>query len=148
MVAFVVAACGADDLERDTQGAVESVSSFAPALDGLLVEWKRSGGDCPECAFVFGLRADGDAVFESAAGTSELAYDASSLRAELTRLDPVDLVLGGDDCGREVDGDAPVLVLHQDGAEPLVIDGCYQTIDREHPLIVLVLELLERADNR
>ncbi len=146
VVASVLAACGAGDAEV-SQGTVESVSSFTPALDGLLVEWKRAGGECPECAYVLGLQADGDATFESAAGTSDLAYDASSLRADLNRLDPTDLVVGRDDCGREVDGDAPVLVLHQNGAAPLVIDSCYETIDREHPLIVLVLELLERTDH-
>lgn len=147
-LASVLVACGGDDDVDVAGGPVTSGDAFSPATDGTLVEWERSAGECPECAYELRLGSDGIAVFESAAGETELEHDAAALRAELDRLDPTELVVGRDDCGREVDGNASVLVVHRTGAAPLEIDDCYETVDREHPLMVLVLEVFERADNR
>lgn len=147
-LASVLVACGDDDVEQVAGGPTTSAASFTPPAGGTLVEWTESAGECPECAYDLRLEAGDVAVFESAAGEIELEHDAVTLRAELDRLDPTELVIGRDDCGREVDGNAPVLVLHRADATPLEIDDCYETIDREHPLMVLVLEVFERADNR
>ena len=59
----------------------------------------------------------------------------------IAALDPSDLITGGADCGREVDGDAPTLRVRGVG----LLDGCYATWDSAHPLLVHLESVREAA---
>lgn len=120
-------------------------TSFTPAATGTLVTWAMTAGECFACGFELRLDADGTATYEPDLGRATVAFDADALDAVLSDLDPSSLVTGITDCGREVDGNAPVLTLHGVDGE-LELDDCFLVLDRDHPLLALVLDLRTEAE--
>lgn len=121
---------------------------YTPATEGDLVAWSMAGGECQSCGFDLRLDVDGRARYRPDPGRATTTFDVATLRELLDDLDPAALVTGTDDCGREVDGNAPLLTLYRDAGDPLVIDDCYSTVDRDHPLLVFVLDVLDDAEAR
>lgn len=121
-------------------------TDWTPATQGDLVAWSMTAGECSNCGFDLRLAADGTATYRPDLGRASATFDPAELRVLLDDLDPSALVASVTDCGREVDGNAPSLTLFRDAAEPLVIDDCYTEIDRDHPLMVFILDVLADAE--
>lgn len=151
----VVAACGGDADETAVGGSSEATTTttaavvapepFDAAFEGTLVRWSETAGECQVCGFSITFDASGTAVYEGYRTRSTVEFDVDRLRERLDRIDRASLTEGTDDCGREVDGNAPVLEVHRADGPVLEIDDCYTPIDRDHPLMTFVLETMSQA---
>jgi hypothetical protein len=119
-----------------------------PVVDdrGVLYRIALPPGECQSCAFELELRLDGTASYTAPdehfdAHTVSVDYDAPALVELLTLVEGHELVAGPTDCGREVDGNAPVFAL---GPGP-EIDTCYQELDAAHPVNVFVSAVHDQA---
>lgn len=154
----LAAACGDDSTDLDagsaattssttTSTTVQSVGpgTVDPATEGTMLRWFETPGECHVCGFSIDFDADGTATYEGYRTRSTITFDADDLSGLISRIDQQPLANGTDDCGREVDGNAPVLeVITADGTVHS-IDDCYQPIDRDHPVMEFVLAHLSSA---
>ena len=122
LLALLAAACGAGQRSA-TDGPAEAVEQ---------VTYRYIAGECQQCGFELVVTDDG-ATFASNGLVDELAVDTDRFRAALA--DESALTLGDDDCGREVDGNAPILTTDVE------IDFCFHVPNDDHPLVQLVREL-------
>ena len=136
---------GASSTTTSTTSTASNLPPFEPPASGTLVRWYQTAGECQVCGYTLELDASGTATYVGFETESTVTFDADDLRARLDRIDEQALIVGVDDCGREVDGNAPVLELVTADDE-IVIDDCYETIDRTHPVMELVLSALQEAE--
>lgn len=151
-VALVATACGDDD-PVDAAGGTTTTAlrtiepgTFEPATEGTMLRWYEAAGECPDCAFSITFDASGTATYEGADATATVTFDVDELASRMEAVDGPPLTEGTDDCGREVDGNAPVLELSRSDGTVLEIDDCYRPIDREHPIMVFVYGVLDEAE--
>ncbi len=147
---LLAAACGSDEAPNvggapsSTPAGETIVEEAEPAVDndGVLVRYAMSSGECPECGFEMTLNRDGTATLESPLGNIAARFEPAMLTSFVADFDRDDLIIGRDDCGRERDGNAPVMSLP--GVE---LDLCDYEIDEQHPLIIQVESELRRLQS-
>lgn len=154
-VLLALAACGDDTADIDAGGAAASTTSTTlrsvepgtvdPATEGTMLRWFETAGECHVCGFSITFDADGRATYEGFRTRSTIAFDVAELSGLVSRIDHQPLSDGTDDCGREVDGNAPVLEVFTADGTVHTIDDCYQPIDRDHPVMAFVLAHLATA---
>ena len=156
-VLLALAACGDDTTDVDVGGSATSSSTTSttfrsvepgtvdPATEGTMLRWFETAGECHVCGFSIGFDADGTATYEGFRTRSTIAFDVEELSGLISRIDHQPLADGTDDCGREVDGNAPVLEVFTADGTVHTIDDCYQPIDRDHPVMAFVLAHLSTA---
>lgn len=149
---LLAAGCGDDDVTTATAGgqpgeATASTTSTTagpddpipghPVVDedGVLYRVTLPPGECQSCRYALALDLDGVATYTAPGEDHEprtvtVGYDAAAFVDLLTGVSTEDLVAGRTDCGREVDGNAPVFAL---GPGPEV-DTCYRELDSTHPV--------------
>lgn len=145
-LALVASACGGTpDATTATTPDTIPTPTGAPLPEvvlgeGELVRHRLIGGECDRCDHDLVLRDDGSASLRSSRGDVDTTYDAARLRALLASFDPASFVIGEADCGREVDGNAPILT-----AAGVEIDLCLWQVDPTHPLPAFVDGVLDDA---
>lgn len=155
VVSLAAAACGDDGGTTTTavtattgstvRGQTVEPGTFEPATTGPLLEWYETAGECQTCGFSITFDASGTAVYEGHRTRATVAFDVDDLVGRLERIDHQPLTDGRDDCGREVDGNAPVLDVYPASGGTRTIDDCYTPIDRDHPVMAFVLATLAEA---
>lgn len=102
----------------------------APAdFDGVLARYSMPGGECDRCDFVTTFRADGTVQLRSSRGDRDGTFDAAALGALVEAFDPSTFAGDETNCGREVDGNAPIVAV------PVAeIDLCFWVADPTDPL--------------
>jgi hypothetical protein len=121
-----------------------TLPTVAPTdMEGVLVRLQLFGGECDRCDYRVEFGEDGVASYSSPRGDTVAEYDADALRALVAPVDPATLVIGVDDCGREVDGNAEVITLRL-----VELDLCYYEVDSTHPLVTFVRDQRDRLKAR
>lgn len=159
VVLVVLAACASDDDQSveavppragpvDSTPAEPTTTTGTPRMpeDGILAVWTMSGGECgAPCAFTGTFRADGTLLWSSGRGGAVVEFDPAEAIAVNGSLSADALTDGADDCGREVDGNAPSLLVRDRSGDPLGIDTCYASLRPDHPFTRLTEEPVDRA---
>lgn len=115
---------------------VVDTSRPAPATVDPLLVWALEPGECQDCAFTMTVFADGTVLWVTpgqvgfAAEPLDSAVRDAAAEATVENL-TTDTTT---DCGREVDGAAPVLTVYAaDG--PVGVDTCYAFLDSRNPVV-------------
>lgn len=106
--------------------------------EGRVLSYYLPTGECHTCAFTITIEADGSAVYHRLGVDVAFTVDVPRLRGIVTETDTDELIVGTTDCGREVDGNAPVLELRGEK-----IDSCFRKLDPTHPLLAYLGEQLD-----
>ena len=161
VVALICLTAGCGDVTSDVDAGAATPSSSTtstsstsrpdepvtvdPATEGTMIRWYETAGECHVCGFSIDFDADGIATYEGYRTRSTIDFDVEALSGLVSRIDHQPLSEGTDDCGREVDGNAPVLEVFTADGTVHTIDDCYQPIDRGHPVMEFVLSHLAAA---
>lgn len=130
------------DVTMDREGE-EAPSRAVDDLGAVLFTYSVPAGHCVGCDYAVAFDANGTATYTEEASsrpriTSMVSYD----REELTGLLAVGPPSGSPtDCGRGVDGNAPILRF----AEGTTIDLCFVDVGAAHPLVAFAEGVVERA---
>lgn len=131
LIALVVAGCGAISTTSGPDGAVN-----AP-WEGTVLAYQLPVGECHTCGYELTIDADGSANYHRLGVDRQFTVDVDELRRLVTGTDAGQIIVGSTDCGREVDGNAPILELW--GQK---IDSCYNEIDPNHELMTYLHQQL------
>jgi hypothetical protein len=101
--------------------------------EGTVLVYRLVAGECRTCGFELSIDADGTANYHRLGVDRQFTVGVAELRRLVTGTDASEIITGPTDCGREVDGNAPILELW--GQE---IDFCYNEIAPDHELMTYV----------
>lgn len=118
---------------------------FVPAATGVVAQLAFVAGECHDCGYVLQVHADGTVVYNAYNRFHVSEVDSATMQL-LADADLDDLADGADDCGREVDGNAPILVLVDDAGQATTIDSCYTPFVDDHPVNRALARLRSELD--
>jgi hypothetical protein len=98
-----------DELNEPGSGAVSGDFPAPTDFDGVLARYSMPGGECDRCDFATTFRDDGTVELRSSRGDHDSSFEVAALRDLLAAFVPSEFATTPADCGREVDGNAPIL---------------------------------------
>ena len=110
--------------------------------EGTVLAYQLPVGECHTCGFELTIDAAGSANYHRLGVDRRFTVEVDELRRLVTGTDASEIIVGVTDCGREVDGNAPILELwgHK-------IDFCYHEIDPDHELMTYLRQQLATGRN-
>lgn len=128
LIVLVATGCGDESTTSQPAGRPEGVVDVP--WEGTVLAYQLPVGECHTCDFALTIDADGSASYRRLGVDRRFTVDVAELRRLVTGTDASEIITGSTDCGREMDGNAPILDLwgHK-------IDFCYNDIDPDHELM-------------